>query len=167
MNKYNLSIEVKCNLSRDNYTQQLELFDIPRGIPLSTSYHIKNICNTDFSGTLTEVNILFDKIIAGRSYGIRDIPNIPITNLKPQESRKIYEREIRFSIEGTGLVECMVKPYNNEDTIEYFADDGKQPLRTPSWTEPFYVISKEQIVMIELLKEIRENIKELLNKSKY
>ena len=54
MNKYKLSIEIYCNLSSENDNQQLELFEIPRGIPLSISYHIKNIGNTDFSGTLKE-----------------------------------------------------------------------------------------------------------------
>ena len=90
---------------------------------------------------------------------------MPITGLKPQEKKKIHEREIRFSIEGTGLFECVLTPYNEEDEIEYFSDDGNQSLRTPSWTEPFYVISKELVEIIRLLTDIQEDIKKLINKS--
>ena len=66
--------------------------------------------------------------------------------------------------EGNAEFECILKPYNSEDEIEYFMDNGNQFLGTKSWIKPFKVVSPEQSEIIKLLKEILNNTRILIDK---
>jgi len=66
--------------------------------------------------------------------------------------------------EGNAEFECVLRPYEIEDEIEYFVDNGNQFLGTKSWIKPFKVVSPEQSEIIKLLKEILNNTRILIDK---
>ena len=66
--------------------------------------------------------------------------------------------------EGNAEFEVVLKPYNSEEEIEYFIDNGNQFIGTKSWTKPFKVVPPEQSEIIKLLKEILNNTRILIDK---
>ena len=66
--------------------------------------------------------------------------------------------------EGNAEFECVLRPYDSKDEIEYFVDNGDQFLGTKSWIKPFKVVSPEQSEIIKLLKEILNNTRILIDK---
>jgi hypothetical protein len=158
MTHYNLLIEVECNSSDNRYSKLLKILEIPRGLTISVTFYITNLSNTNFNGTLTEINTLFNKTILGSDATIRKEEKTPITNLSKQK-RELWRGDMQMFIEGNGWFECILKPYNKEDTIEYFTNGGNRSLGTKSWTQVFTVINREQLEIIKLLQEIRDKIK--------
>lgn len=161
-----LLIEVECRSSDNKYTELFKKLEIPRGLTVFVIYHITNKSKTKFSGTLKEIKTYFDRTMPSEEYyGLKDEKEISIVDLQENEKRQIYETKMQMSIEGNGWFECIVEPYNKEDEIKYFTNDGNQSLGTKLWTQPFKIINKEQLEIIALLKEIRDNTRELINKS--
>ena len=86
-------------------------------------------------------------------------------NIYPDQKTVLHKTIIRMPFEGNAEFECILKPYNSDEEIEYFIDNGNQFLGTKSWTKPFKVVSLEQSEIIKLLKEIRNNTRMLIDKS--
>jgi hypothetical protein len=111
-------------------------------------------------GNIKEITTTLNETPSG-SYSaiIRENPERGITDLPPGETWATYQSNIQIQFEDKGLFRCMLESFNGED-IEYFTSDGPRQSCSglDSWAYEFNVINGEQLEIISLLKEIRDNI---------
>jgi hypothetical protein len=165
-----LSIEVKCdplNESGKHYSKVIKNREIPRGIPISVTYYITNMDNQSYSVYIAEISARLVDPISRKTFAIsKDVPQEGRPGkIEPKTKTELHISHIQMPVEGNAEFECILKPYNNNEEIEYFTNDGKVSLGKESWKRPFKVIAREQLEIIELLKEIRDNTNKLINKS--
>jgi len=102
---------------------------------------------------------------SGKPFVILNEKPIGAGDIFPEQKTVLHKTNIRMPFEGNAEFEIILKPYNSEEKIEYFMDNGNQFLGTKSWTKPFKVVSPEQTEIIKLLKEILNYTQILLNRT--
>jgi hypothetical protein len=101
---------------------------------------------------------------SGKPFVISNEKPIGAGDIFPEDKTVLHKTTIRMPFEGNAEFEIILKPYNSEEDIEYFTDNGGQFLGTKSWTKPFKVVSPELSEIIKLLKEILNNTRILIDK---
>ncbi len=76
---------------------------------------------------------------SGKPFVILNEKPIGAGNIFPEQKTVLHKTTIRMPFEGNAEFECNLKPYDSEEKIEHFIDNGNQFLGTKSWTKPFKV----------------------------
>jgi hypothetical protein len=163
-----LSIEVEFTLadeSDEQYSGILKRYEIPRGILIAVTFYVTNMDSQTYSIYTEKISTMLIEPNSGKPFVILNEKPIGAGNIFPEQKTVLHKTTIRMPFEGNAEFECVLKPYNSEEEIEYFAYSGSQFLGTKSWTKPFKVVSPEQSEIIKLLKEILNNTRILLDKS--
>jgi hypothetical protein len=163
-----LSIEVEFTLadeSDEQYSDILKRYEIPRGILIAVTFYVTNMDSQTYSIYTEKISTMLIEPNSGKPFVILNEKPIGAGNIFPEQKTVLHKTTIRMPFEGNAEFECILKPYNSEEEIEYFAYSGNQFLGTKSWTKPFKVVSPEQSEIIKLLKEILNNTRILLDKS--
>jgi hypothetical protein len=163
-----LSIEVEFTLadeSDEQYSDILKRYEIPRGILIAVTFYVTNMDSQTYSIYIEKISTMLIEPNSGKPFVILNEKPIGAGNIFPEQKTVLHKTTIRMPFEGNAEFECVLKPYNSEEEIEYFAYGGNQFLGTKSWTKPFKVVSPEQSEIIKLLKEILNNTRILLDKS--
>jgi hypothetical protein len=163
-----LSIEVEFTLADETdeqYSDILKRHEIPRGILISVNFYVTNMDGQPYSIYTEKISTMLIEPNSGKPFVILNEKPIGAGNIYPDQKTVLHKTTIRMPFEGNAEFECILKPYNSEEEIEYFIDNGNQFLGTKSWTKPFKVVSPEQSEIIKLLKEILNNIRILIDKS--
>jgi hypothetical protein len=151
-----LSIEVEFTLadeSDDQYSDILKRLEIPRGILIAVTFYVTNMDSQLYSIYTEKISTMLIEPNSGKPFVILNEKPIGAGNIYPDQKTVLHKTTIRMPFEGNAEFECILKPYNSEEEIEYFIDSGNQFLGTKSWTKPFKVVSPEQSEIIKLLKE--------------
>jgi hypothetical protein len=163
-----LSIEVEFTLadkSDEQYSDILKRHEIPRGIPISVTFYVTNMDNQSYSVYTEKISTILIEPNSGKPFVILNEKPIGAGDIFPEQKTVLHKTTIRMPFEGNAEFECILKPYNGTEEIEYFIDDGNRYLGIKSWTKPFKVVSPEQSEIIKLLKEILDNTRILIDKS--
>jgi hypothetical protein len=164
-----LSIEVEFTLADESDEQYhsdiLKRYEIPRGILIAVTFYVTNIDSQPYSIYTEKISTMLIEPNSGKPFVILNEKPIGAGNIFPEQKTVLHKTTIRMPFEGNAEFEIILKPYNNEDEIEYFMDNGNQFIGTKSWTKPFKVVSPEQSEIIKLLKEILNNTQILINKT--
>jgi hypothetical protein len=163
-----LSIEVEFTLadkSDEQYSDILKRHEIPRGIPISVTFYVTNMDNQSYSVYTEKISTILIEPNSGKPFVILNEKPIGAGDIFPEQKTVLHKTTIRMPFEGNAEFECILKPYNSREEIEYFIDDGNQYLGIKSWIKPFKVVSPEQSEIIKLLKEILDNTRILIDKS--
>ncbi len=162
-----LSIEVEFTLadkSDEQYSDILKRHEIPRGISISVTFYVTNMDNQPYSVYTEKISTILIEPNSGKPFVILNEKPIGAGDIFPEQKTVLHKTTIRMPFEGNAEFECILKPYNSREEIEYFIDDGNQYLGIKSWTKPFKVVSPEQSEIIKLLKEILDNTRILIDK---
>jgi hypothetical protein len=163
-----LSIEVEFTLadeSDEQYSDILKRLEIPRGILISVTFYVTNMDSQPYSIYTEKISTMLIEPNSGKPFVILNEKPIGAGNIYPEQKTVLHKTTIRMPFEGNAEFECILKPYNSGEEIEYCIDNGNQFLGTKSWTKPFKVVSPEQSEIIKLLKEILNNTQILINKT--
>ncbi len=161
-----LSIEVEFTLadkSDEQYSDILKRHEIPRGIPISVTFYVTNMDNQSYSVYTEKISTILIEPNSGKPFVILNEKPIGGGDIFPEQKTVLHKTTIRMPFEGNAEFECILKPYNGREEIEYFIDDGNQYLGIKSWIKPFKVVSPEQSEIIKLLKEILDNTRILID----
>jgi hypothetical protein len=148
-----------------NNIEILKRHEIPRGIPISVTFYVTNMDNQSYSVYTEKISTILIEPNSGKPFVVLNEKPIGAGDIFPEQKTVLHKTTIRMPFEGNAEFECILKPYNIREEIEYFIDDGNQYLGTKSWTKPFKVVSPEQSEIIKLLKEILNNTQILINKT--
>src|SRR6476469_7966734 len=162
-----LPIEVEFTLadkSDEQYSDILKRHEIPRGISISVTFYVTNMDNQPYSVYTEKISTILIEPNSGKPFVILNEKPIGAGNIYPDQKTVLHKTIIRMPFEGNAEFECILKPYNSNEEIEYFIDNGNQFLGTKSWTKPFRVVSPEQSEIIKLLKEVLNNTRILVDK---
>jgi len=163
-----LSIEVEFTLAdksdEQQYSDILKRHEIPRGILISVTFYVTNLDSLPYSIYVEKISTILIEPNSGKPFVILNEKPIGAGGVFPEQKTVLHKTTIRMPFEGNAEFECILKPYNSEDEIEYFMDNGNQFLGTKSWTKPFKVVSPEQSEIIKLLKEVLNNTRILVDK---
>ena len=163
-----LSIEVEFTLADDSdeqYSEILKRHEVPRGILIAVTFYVTNMDSQPYSIYTERISTMLIEPNSGKPFVILNEKPIGAGNIFPEQKTLLHKTTIRMPFEGNAEFECVLKPYNSEEEIEYFIDGGNQFLGTKSWTKPFKVVSPEQSEIIKLLKEILNNTRILIDKT--
>lgn len=163
-----LSIEVEFTFadeSDEQYSEILKRHEIPRGILISVTFYVTNMDNQSYSIYIEKISTMLIEPNSGKPFVILNEKPIGAGNIFPEQRTVLHKTTIRIPFEGNAEFEIILKPYNREEEIEYFTDDGNQFLGTKSWIKPFKVVSPELSEIIRLLKAILNNTQILIDKS--
>ncbi len=163
-----LSIEVEFTLadeSDEQYSDILKRLEIPRGILIAVTFYVTNMDSQPYSIYTEKISTMLIEPNSGKPFVILNEKPIGAGNIYPDQKTVLHKTIIRMPFEGNAEFECILKPYNSDEEIEYFIDNGNQFLGTKSWTKPFKVVSPEQSEIIKLLKAILNNTQVLIDKS--
>ncbi len=147
-----------------NNIEILKRHEIPRGIPISVTFYVTNMDNQSYSVYTEKISTILIEPNSGKPFVILNEKPIGAGDIFPEQKTVLHKTTIRMPFEGNAEFECILKPYNSREEIEYFIDDGNQYLGIKSWTNPFKVVSPEQSEIIKLLKEILDNTRILIDK---
>jgi hypothetical protein len=120
--------------------------------------------NQPYSIYTEKISTMLIEPNSGKRFVILNENPIGAVDIFPDQKIVLHKTTIRMPFEGNAGFEYIIKPYNSEDEIEYFLNNGNQFLGTKSWTKPFKVVSPEQSEIIKLLKEILNNTRILVDK---
>jgi hypothetical protein len=164
-----LSIEVEFTfadkLDEQQYLDILKRHEIPRGILISITFYVTNMDSQPYSIYIEKISTMLIEPNSGKPFVILNEKPIGAGDILPEQKTVLHKTTIRMPFEGNAEFEVILKPYDSEEEIEYFMDNGNQFLGTKSWTKPFKVVSPEQTEIIRLLKEILNNTQILINKT--
>ena len=152
-----LVIEVEYQLSDKEFVELLGTWEFPRGTTTNILFFVTNISEEEFrGGVLREITVSINESIGvGIQFQLK--PHVNIPSIGPDEKTRIFEYKVPMSSEGQGWIKCKIDS-NDKQPIEYFQAKGGISGGTEEWLRPFVVVNKEQLEIINLLKDIREKI---------
>ena len=137
-----LSFEVEFTLvdkSDEQYYDILKRYEMPRGILISVIFYVTNVDTPPYSIYTEKISTLLIEPNSGKPFVILNEKPIGAGNIFPEQKTVLHKTTIIMPFEGNAEFECNLKPYDSEEKIEHFIDNGNQFLRTKSWTKPFKV----------------------------
>jgi hypothetical protein len=166
---HRLSIGAEITLADESdgqrYSDILKRYEIPRGILISVTFYVTNMDNQPYSIYTEKISTMLIEPDCGKPFVVLNEKPIGAGDIYPGQKTMLHKTTIRMPFEGNAEFEIILKPYNSEDELEYFTDDGNQFLGTKSWTKHFKVVSPELSEIIKLLKEILNNTRILIDKT--
>jgi hypothetical protein len=137
-----LSFEVEFTLadkSDEQYSDILKRYEIPRCILISVIFYVTNVDTQPYSIYIEKISTILIEPNSEKPFVILNEKPIGAGNIFQEQKKGLHKTTIRMPFEGNAEFECNLKPYDSEEKIEHFIDNGNQFLGTKSWTKPFKV----------------------------
>jgi hypothetical protein len=155
---YRLLIEADYRIINNEYPGILQRWEMPRGSIIELELYVTNISSSIFNGLVTGITISFNETAFGSSSIVDEKVQIAIDGLPPNLKTKLYQTNVRMFSEGKGWIRCVLES-SDKQPIEYFHSVQEPPILGSVWVWGFDVISREQLEIVKLLKEIRDKIR--------
>ena len=138
--------------------------EMVRGVPFNIVIKARNIGTEKFSGgKLKSLKIIY------RGYGVAnpsmDLINLPdIPEIMPNEIKEIYSGTIVPVSEGHASIEMEMESFDGKPIEGYQNEEATSPVRINGWVNFFYVLRREDFIIMGHLSDISEYLKELLRR---
>lgn len=117
---------------------------------------LTNIGQSTFSGQFRIFECIFGSTAMGGAAANIVQTNTPIQLLEPNSSLPPMASAFVMTLEGQAWLRCKLSSNDNQ-AIEYYL--GSLLIGEDKWAQGFTVVNREQLMMLKLLKEIKDKIK--------